>query len=404
MNGDETSKNKNPTSSMGGSVKRFREAIGSENIKAVDTKTSNRKLDHVRICLNRDVQARQVAAGFGDVVLVHRALGDLDLENIDISSRLLGHEASSPLIISSMTGGTEKAEAINRTLAEAAEEMMVPISVGSMRAAIEERNLERTFRVVRDYCSKTMVIANIGAVQLVAHGPSYGVSAVEMIEADALAVHLNKLQEGVMVGGDTNFKGVSRALAKLAEEIDVPIIVKETGAGISSEDAHILKSLGIKCIDVAGAGGTSFAGVEYFRAVEQGSLRGQKLSLDFWDWGIPTVASLAEVCASIDIEVICSGGVRSGIDAAKALALGATCVGVALPLLRKAQAGLEAVKEWIGFFNEELKLSMFLSGASNLDEMRHCPVVITGAIRNWLLSRGIDVNAYSRRKGGSSNA
>ncbi|MBO3802827.1 MAG: type 2 isopentenyl-diphosphate Delta-isomerase [Candidatus Brockarchaeota archaeon] len=362
-------------------------------------RTSERKLDHVRICLNRDVQARQVSAGFGDVALVHRALSDIDLGRIDISCKLLGREASSPLVISSMTGGTEKAETINRTLAEVAEEMAVPISVGSMRAAIEESGLERTFKVVRECCSKAMVIANIGAVQLVSHGPSYGARAVEMIEADALAVHLNKLQEGVMVGGDTAFNGVSKAIAKLVEALDVPVIAKETGAGVSSEDARLLKSLGVKCIDVAGAGGTSFAGVEYFRAAERGSSMGQKISLDFWDWGIPTVASLAEVRSSVDLEVICSGGVRGGVDAAKALALGATCVGVALPLLRKAQAGPEAVRDWIRLFNEELKLSMFLSGASNLEEMRRCPVVVTGAVRDWLLSRGFDVDSYSRRKG-----
>ncbi|MGQ9514076.1 MAG: type 2 isopentenyl-diphosphate Delta-isomerase [Thermoproteota archaeon] len=366
---------------------------GSRNSGA----TSDRKLDHVRICLSRDVQARQVSAGFGDVLLVHRALSDLNLDDVNISGKFLGHKVSSPLIISSMTGGTEKAESINRILAEVAEEMMLPISVGSMRAAIEESDLERTFRVVRKYCSKTMVIANIGAVQLVEHGPSYGLKAVEMVEADALAVHLNKLQEGVMVGGDTAFKGVPNALARLAEKLDVPIIVKETGAGISSEDARALRSLGIKCIDVAGSGGTSFAGVEYFRAFEQGSSKGQKLSLDFWDWGIPTVASLVEVCTNFDLEVVCSGGVRSGIDAAKALALGATCVGVALPLLRKTQAGIEAVKEWIDLFNDELRLSMFLSGASSLEEMRSCPIIFMGTMRNWLLSRGIDVDSYSRR-------
>jgi len=368
-------------------------ANSARNSKA----TSDRKLDHVRICLSRDVQARQISAGFGDVILVHRALSDLNLDDVDISGKFLGHEISSPLIISSMTGGTEKAESINRILAEVAEEMMLPISVGSMRAAIEDSNLERTFKVVREYCSRTMVIANIGAVQLVEHGPSYGIKAVEMIDADALAVHLNKLQEGVMIGGDTAFNGVSNALAELTEKLDVPVIVKETGAGISLEDARALRSIGIECVDVAGAGGTSFAGVEYFRAVEQGSLKGQKLSLDFWDWGIPTVVSLVEVCTNFDLEIICSGGVRSGIDAAKALALGATCVGVALPLLRKTQSGLEAVKEWINFFNDELKLSMFLSGASSLKEIRNCPVVFTGNVRDWLISRGIDVYSYSRR-------
>jgi len=360
--------------------------------------TSERKLDHVRICLNRDVQARQVTAGFGDVTLVHQALSDIDLEGVDISGTLLGHKMSSPLVIGSMTGGVEEAVPINKALAEAAEEVGVPISLGSMRAAIENSEVAHTFKMVREICATTMVIANVGAIQLARHGPSYGASAVEIVEADALAVHLNKLQEGVMVGGETRFNGVTSTLARLVEKLDVPVIVKETGAGISSEDAIALKSLGIKCIEVAGAGGTSFAAVEYFRALEQGSDKKQ-LALNFWDWGIPTVASLVEASSSSDLEVICSGGVRTGLDAAKALALGAKCVGVALPLLRRANVGVKAVKEWINSFNDELRLSMFLVGASSTSGMRGCPIVITGLMRSWLSSRGIDVDAFARRKG-----
>lgn len=360
---------------------------------------SDRKLDHFRICLNRDVQARQVAAGFGDLTLVHQALSDIDLEDVDTSGALLGHKVSTPLIISAMTGGVEEAIPINRALAEAAEEMRVPISVGSMRAAIENSEVVHTFKMVREICATTMVIANVGAIQLARHGPGFGVSAVEMIEADALTVHLNKLQEGVMVGGETSFTGVLTALAGLVDKLDVPVIAKETGAGISSADAIALQSLGVKCIDVAGAGGTSFSAVEYFRALELGSEKNQRLALSFWDWGIPTVASLVETHSSTDLEVICSGGVRTGLDASKALALGATCVGVALPLLRKANAGIKAVKEWIGSFNDELRLSMFLTGASSISEMMGCPIVITGLMRSWLSARGIDVDAYARRKG-----
>jgi len=374
----------------------------SELTKGIDgregRRTSDRKSDHVRICLNRDVQARQITSGFGDLILVHRALSDIDLEGVDTSGELLSHKMSSPLVIGSMTGGVDEAAPINRALAEAAEELGVPISVGSMRAAIENRDVAHTFKIVREICATTMVIANVGAIQLARNGPSYGVSAVEMLEADALAVHLNKLQEGVMVGGETGFSGLTSALARLVEKLDVPVIVKETGAGISSEDAIALKSLGVKCIEVAGAGGTSFAAVEYFRALEQGSERNQRLALSFWDWGIPTVASLVEASSRSGLEVICSGGVRTGLDAAKALALGATCVGVALPLLRRANVGAKAVKEWIGHFTDELRLSMFLAGASSTGEMRGCPIVITGLMRRWLSSRGIDVDAFARRK------
>lgn len=362
-------------------------------------KISDRKLDHVRICLNRDVQARQVTAGFGDITIVHRALGDLNHGDVDLSGALLGHRISSPLVISAMTGGVDESTALNKALAQAAEESGVPISVGSMRAAIEDDGLRHTFKIVREICSTTMVIANIGAVQLTRHGPSYGASAVEMIEADALAVHLNKLQEGVMVGGETGFDGVLSAIARLVEKVDVPIIVKETGAGISSRDADELRSIGVRCIEVAGAGGTSFAAVEYFRALERGLERNQRLALSFWDWGIPTVASLAEVCQKGGLEVICSGGVRSGHDAAKALALGAMCVGVAIPLLRRAQTGAEAVKAWIDSFNDELRLCMFLAGAPSLKDISSCPIIISGPTRNWLSSRGIDVDAYARRQG-----
>jgi len=359
--------------------------------------TSERKLEHLRISLSKDVQAKQAKTGFEDIRLVHRAVSSLSLGDVDLSATLLGHRLSSPLLISSMTGGMKEGGELNAVLAEAAEEMGLAIGVGSMRAAIEDPGKAPTFSIVRERAPNAMVIANIGAAQLARHGASYGERAVEMLQADALAVHFNRLQEAVMVEGEPRFKGLEDALAQVAQKLDVPVIAKETGAGFSGEDARALEALGVRCIDVAGAGGTSFAAVEYYRAVERASDRGRRLGLAFWDWGVPTVASILEVKTYSRVEAVCSGGVRAGLDAAKALALGAACVGVARPLLGAASEGIEALRRWVRSFNEELRVAMFLSGAGRVEEMGRAPVVVTGLTREWLKARGVDVEGLSRR-------
>ncbi len=224
-----------------------------------------------------------------------------------------------------MTGGTQKAAKINKAIAEAVEELGLGMGVGSQRAAIEEPKLESTYRIVRKEAPKAFLVANIGAPQLVqGYGVKEAEKAVEMIEADGLAIHLNPLQEAVQPEGEANYAGVLQEIEEIAEKLQVPIIVKETGAGVSSEVAKKLEKVGVKSVDVSGVGGTSWAAVEYYRAKTVKDVFHQQLGESFWDWGIPTVASLVEVSQSTKLTVIASGGVRTGKDVAKTLALGAS--------------------------------------------------------------------------------
>ena len=229
--------------------------------------TGKRKADHIRICLEKKAQARKATAGFEDIQLVHRALPEIDRQKINISTSFLGKKLSAPLIVGAMTGGTEEATKINASIAEAVEKLGLGMGLGSQRAAIEDQKLEKTYEIARKKAPTAFLIANIGGVQLV-HG--YGLKevkkAIEMIDADALAIHLNALQEAIQPEGQTNFKGILAKITEIAGELDKPVIVKETGCGISAEDAKALEAAGVKAIDVGGVGGTSFAAVEYYRS------------------------------------------------------------------------------------------------------------------------------------------
>ena len=212
-----------------------------------------------------------------------------------------------------------------------------------------------------------------------------------MIKADALAVHLNPLQEVIQPGGDVNASGHIKAVEEICKTLKVPVIAKETGAGIKAEDAVALENVGVSAIDIAGAGGTSWAAVETYRAKDR------TMGNVFWDWGIPTAASTVEVCQSVKIPVISSGGIRSGLDAAKALALGASAVGIALPLLKEAYTGYQAVINKLNKFNEELRVAMFLVGASNIAELKKSALIIKGNTKEWLNERGFETKKYARR-------
>jgi isopentenyl-diphosphate delta-isomerase len=361
-------------------------------------KTEKRKADHIRICIDQKAQARKATAGFEDVQFVHRALPEIDKEKIDLSTNVFGHNFSAPLIVGAMTGGTAEATQINATIAETIEKLQLGMGVGSQRAAIEDQKLEKTFAIAREKAPTAFLIANIGGVQLV-HG--YGIKEVkktiEMIDADAVAIHLNALQEAVQPEGQTNFKGVLAKIGEIAEELDKPVIVKETGSGIAAEDARRLEAAGVKAIDIGGTGGTSFAAVEYYRA------KGQKNSLQhflgdvFWDWGIPTVASLTETTQTVKIPVIASGGVRSGTDIAKALALNASLASVAQPALQTAFKGVKETEALLSLLIEELGNVMFLAGAEKVENLARIPVVITGKTAAWLKMRGFNVENYAKR-------
>jgi isopentenyl-diphosphate Delta-isomerase len=369
--------------------------------------TGNRKIDHVRICHDEGAQARSATAGFEDIQLVHRALPETDKSKINISTYFLGKKFKAPIIVGAMTGGTEKpielrgkivtnVLKINTNIAQAVEKLGLGMGLGSQRAAIEDQTLEKTYRVARENAPHAFLVANVGGVQL-AHG--YGIKEVkkivEMIDADAVAVHLNALQEAVQPEGQTNFKGILVKICEIAGALDVPIIVKETGAGISAEDAKALEKAGVKAIDIGGVGGTSFAAVEYYRSSKDSVLNFQGEA--FWDWGIPTAVSLIESSQSVKLPLIASGGVRSGTDMAKALALGASLAAISQPILETAVVGVKETERKLNCLIEELRNVMFLVGAEELNDLVKTPVVITGKTAQWLQARGFNLQSYAKR-------
>ena len=345
--------------------------------------TEGRKLDHIRIVLDEDVNAKGVGSGFAHLRFRHRALPELDLREIDTSLTFFGKSLQAPLLISSMTGGADGSERINMRLAEAAEALGIAMGVGSQRAAITKGSLARTYQV-RRVAPTALLLANIGAVQL---NYGYGVAqcrrAVEMIEADALILHLNALQEAVQPEGNKNFKGLLAKIAVVCREVGVPVVVKEVGNGIGADDARRLVEAGVSAIDVAGAGGTSWSEVERFRHT---AAQGRQVAAVFSGWGIPTAEALVEVRAALPrIILIGSGGVRSGLDVAKAIALGADLAGSAAPHLATAVAddGADAVIEGLQAFIEELRIAMFCTGAANLAALRTTPLE-RGSVRDQL--------------------
>jgi len=330
---------------------------------------------------------------------VHEALPEIDRESINLLSIVFNHKFSAPIIVEAITGGVEKSFEINASIAEAAEELGLGMGVGSQRAAIENPKLEKTFAIARKKAPTSFLIGNIGGPQLV---KGYGVNevkkAVEMIDADALAIHLNPLQEAVQPEGETNFEGVLEKIREIIQTINVPVIVKETGAGISAEVAKMLESVGVGGIDVAGVGGTSWAAVEYFRAKKRQNEFHQRLGETFWDWGMPTAISVVEVSQSTNIPIIASGGVRNGENAAKAIVLGSSLAGTATPILQAAVNGPKEVKKALAYMIEELRNTMFLVGAKSIDELKNVPAVLMGKTAEWLTMRGFHPEKYARRR------
>ena len=363
-------------------------------------KTRKRKADHIRIATSYNVQARKNTTGLEDIHLIHRALPEVDREKIDLSITVFNHRFAAPIMVSAITGGTGEARKINATIATVVEEFGLGMGVGSQRAALEDKRLEKTFAIVRKKAPTAFLVANIGGVQLArGYHIKEAKKAVEMIDADALAIHLNPLQEAVQPEGETSFKGVLEKIGEVAKELGKPIIVKETGAGIAAEEARKLEAVGVKGIDVSGAGGTSFAAVEYFRAKGGRNIYHRRLGDVFWDWGIPTAISIVEVTQTVKIPVIASGGVRSGLDAAKALALGASLASLAQPALQAAIEGVKKTRKMLRLLIEELRNAMFLVGAENPQQLQKAPLVITGKTAEWLRLRGFDIEAYARRSG-----
>lgn len=355
----------------------------------LNNEVSDRKLDHINICLEENVEARDKSTGFEDIDLIHEASPEISLEEIDLNSSLLGKKLDAPISICPMTGGHEKGRKINIALAEAAQELNIAFGVGSQRAAIENPDLEETYQV-REVAPDILLFGNLGVAQII---QDYNVEearkAINMIQADALGLHFNSLQEAVQLEGDTNFEDAIEEVSKLTSKLEKPVYVKETGAGFNATIAKKFAKSGAEAIDISGVGGTSWAGVEALRNENR-----KKMGEIFWDWGIPTSVSTAEVSKSVDIPVISSGGIRTGLDAAKAIALGADVIGIGLPLFRESVKGKEEVVGWIKEFIQELKTAMFLTGCKNVDSLQKTPLSITGRTRERFISRGLDPDRY----------
>jgi len=361
-------------------------------------RTRRRKAEHISITLNHNVQAREITTGFEDVSFIHRALPEIDKQQIDLSTTVFGHKFAAPLMVGAITGGTHEATKINATIAEVVEELGLGMGVGSQRAALEDRKLEESFIVARKKAPTAFLVANIGGVQLVnGIGLKKVKRTIEMVEADALAIHLNALQETAQPEGQTNFAGILEKVARIAEDLEKPVIVKETGAGIAAEEAKKLEAAGVKGIDVSGAGGTSWAAVEYYRAKELRDASRQRLGNLFWDWGIPTAVSLVEASQSVSIPVIASGGVRSGVDVAKSLSLGSSLTSLSQPVLRTAVKGTRETRDTLSLLMDELRNVMFLTGVASIEALRNAPVVVMGKTAEWLRTRGFDVECYAKR-------
>lgn len=327
-----------------------------------------RKADHIKINLEQDVRSA-LTSGLEKYHFTHEALPELDLNRIDTNLSLFGKQLTSPILISSMTGGTEEAGEINQRLAEAAQEVGVAMGVGSQRAALEHPEQTTTFSITRKVAPDILLFANLGAVQF---NYGYGVDqcrrAVDMIQADALYLHLNPLQEAVQDAGDTDWIGITKKIEEVCKKLEVPVIAKEVGWGISERTAKMLADCGVKAIDVAGAGGTSWSQVEMHRAPDEFT---RQLAATFVGWGIPTAESILNVKKAVpEITIFASGGIKDGLDIAKCIALGAALGGMAGNFLKAAAISTEKVVDMMKLTKRQIEVTMFASGSGTLNELQ----------------------------------
>lgn len=326
-----------------------------------------RKADHIKINLEQDVRSA-LRSGLEKYHFTHEALPEVDLNRLDTTVDLFGKRLQAPVLVSSMTGGTAEAETINLRLAEAAQECGIAMGVGSQRAAIEHPEQAKTFQV-RRVAPGILLFANLGAVQF---NYGYGIDqckqAVDMIQADALYLHLNPVQEAVQDAGDTNFEGLAKKIEEVCKKLEVPVIAKEVGWGISERTAKLLADSGVQAIDVAGAGGTSWSQVEMHRAPDEFT---RQLAATFVGWGIPTADSILNVKKAVpDMTVFASGGIKDGLDIAKCIALGAILGGMAGNFLKAAAISTEKAVDVMKLTKRQIEVTMFATGANKLEDLQ----------------------------------
>src|SRR5581483_10487667 len=359
-----------------------------------DEAVKRRKIEHVSVALEQGIAVPQ-HANWSDIRFVHQALPEVDLDEIDTTVSFLGHTLRYPIFMSSLTGGHPDVTSINANLARAAEQYGLALGVGSQRAAIVNPDVASSYSVTRASAPNAFLIANIGAPQLIPQARHAAFTlqqvqrAIDMIGANALAVHMNSLQEASQPEGDRRSVGEVAALKALTAQIGLPVIAKETGAGICREQALLLRSCGVSAIDVGGAGGSSMSAIEAARSASRGDERTRNIGMLYRDWGIATPICVVEAGIA-KLPLIATGGVRNGLDIARALALGATLVGIGFPLLKAASESYEKVCELLESILAEMKVAMQLSGAASIAQLRETDIVITGATREWLTLRGFE--------------
>jgi isopentenyl-diphosphate delta-isomerase len=348
-----------------------------------------RKDDHIKVSLNENINSRS-STWLEYVRFVHNSLPEIDLKDIDISMKFLGKQINAPIIIGSLTGGTDLGLDINRKLAEAAEKYQIPLMVGSQRIQLEHFETSKSFSVVRKSAPSIPIIANLGISQLIQMENFNSVEKiVQTIEADAIAIHLNSLQEIIQPEGETKFSNAMEKISRLNDYLKIPLIIKETGAGLSKNVSNNLIKSGIKYLDVSGLGGTSFAAVEYLRAKKQNNHLKSNIGNTFLDWGIPTAASIIETrsVAKDSTIIIGSGGIRNGLEIAKSIAIGADISALAQPFLKRAYNNSKEVESYIEILISELKSSMFLTGCKNIKDLKNSEYVILPPLSTWLEKR-----------------
>jgi isopentenyl-diphosphate Delta-isomerase len=348
-----------------------------------------RKDEHIKLALENKLQSNN-SNWLENVQLIHNALPDIDFSDIDCSMNFLGKKISAPLIIDSLTGGTEKGKVLNQILAETAQELNIGMGVGSQRISLDDPSVENTFSIVRESAPDIPIIANIGIAQIIQMSDLDSINRIiDPIKANALAIHLNPVQEIIQPDGDTKLAGSLQKISEIKEKVKIPVIIKEVGSGISSEVAKKLVGSGIEILNIAGVGGTSFAKAESIRAKTIGDKLKKKIGENLFNWGIPTAASILE-CRSVadkSLTIIGIGGIRSGLDMAKAMAIGANLCGMAQPMLRYADKGKANLNKFIQSIIVELKSVMFLTGCSSLTKLYNAPKILQSPLREWVLDR-----------------